>query len=363
MITGTAFSRLRVAATIGCMMLILGCEMPKDPAESPSPPEDLGPATTGSRDPQAPDTYEVTLETTKGPVVIAVDRDLAPRGADRFYRLVKEGFYDDTKFFRIVPGFVVQVGMAADPKVNAQWQDAVIRDDPVKTSNVEGTVTFANSGPNSRSAQIFINTGDNTQSLDPQGFAPFGRVISGMEAIHALNAEYGETPNQMRIAQSGNEYLESEFPNLDGIKTARVTSEGDQPASASTAETTPSTPPAEPASTEPAQPAPESEPAAPEGEAAMKEGEGTAMAAKPAEPMEPATPEEPQPAMEAAADAPKETEPAKETSTEPAAPEAESPSKPTVEAARPAAEPAPEEKAPEEEKADEEKPTEEAAPE
>lgn len=384
MMTGTVFSRFRAAVAIGCMAFFLGCEMPKDPADSPTPPEDLGPATTGARDPQAPDAYEVTLETTKGPVVIAVDRNLAPRGADRFHRLVKEGFYDETKFFRIVPGFVVQIGMAADPQVNAQWHDAVIRDDPVKTSNVEGTVTFANSGPNSRSAQIFINTGDNTQSLDPQGFAPFGRVTSGMEAIHALNAEYGESPNQGRIAQAGNAYLNSEFPNLDGIKTARITSEGGQPASASSADAKPadakpSDAPAESISSEPAQPAPESEPAAPEGAPAMKEGEGPSMEAKPAEPAEPAepaTPEEPKPAdeakpaMEASADAPQETpapaEPAKETPAEPAASPSEPANKPTVEAARPAPQPEAEEKATEEEKPaedapEEEKPAEEAA--
>lgn len=220
---------------------LAGCEMPQDSA-APAPPEEVAEATPPeggappSDDPKAPDKYEVSLDTTEGEVVIEVDRSLAPHGADRFYRLVKEGFYDGAKFFRVLPGFMAQVGMAADPKVHAKWGEANFPDDPVKASNTRGMVTFAQTGaPNSRSTQIFINYADNS-NLDADRFAPFGKVTKGMDVAEKFYAEYGEGapqgngPSQGLIASRGNEYLEAQFPELDGIKAARVISENGKPA-------------------------------------------------------------------------------------------------------------------------------------
>lgn len=223
--------------SLSCVVLALlaGCEPAREGTNAPLPEEVAAPTEpdAGNRDPEAPATYQVLLDTTEGEVVIDVDRSLAPRGADRLYRLVNEGFYDGAKFFRIVPGFIVQVGMAADPAVHAKWGEANFRDDPVKASNTRGTVTFAKTiMPDSRSTQLFINLGDNSGSLDPQGFAPFGRVTKGMEAVEKLYSGYGERPDQGRIAAEGNAYLDAEFPELDGIKTARIISENGAPVEA-----------------------------------------------------------------------------------------------------------------------------------
>lgn len=176
------------------------------------------------KDPQAPDTYQVRLDTTAGPVVIEVKRELAPKGADRFYRLVKEGYYDDLRVFRVVPNFVAQFGMSGDPQTNAKWKNATFADDPVKASNKTGTITFATSGPDSRTTQLFINLADN-ERLDNMGFAPFGRVVEGMDVVSKFYGGYGEAPQQPRIAAQGNEYLDAQFPKLTQIKTARVISE------------------------------------------------------------------------------------------------------------------------------------------
>jgi len=173
----------------------------------------------------APDEFKVRFETSAGTFVIDVTRDWSPRGADRFYSLIRIGFYDDQRFFRVIPNFVVQWGMSGDPEVSAAWQTARIKDDPVKESNVPGTITFAKTGaPNSRTTQLFINLGDNSASLDGQGFAPFGRVVEGMEVVGSFNAEYGSTPsnNQPTIAERGNEFLNKNFPNLDYIVTAKI---------------------------------------------------------------------------------------------------------------------------------------------
>ena len=170
---------------------------------------------------QAPATYRVIFETTKGNFVVEVQRDWAPLGADRFYNLVKNGFYDQAKFFRVVPGFVVQFGIPADPRVAAAWRNRTIPDDPVKESNVRGTISFATAGPNTRTTQVFISYGDNSR-LDRMGFAPFGKVVEGMEVVDAINAEYGERPNQGMIQAQGNAYLDREFPNLDYIRKARI---------------------------------------------------------------------------------------------------------------------------------------------
>jgi peptidyl-prolyl cis-trans isomerase A (cyclophilin A) len=169
-------------------------------------------------------TYRVLLDTSQGPVVIEVDRNLAPRGAQHFYELVKAHYYDGSRFYRVVPGFVVQWGAAANPAVTQKW-DVNIPDDPVKASNTKGTVTFAATGrPNSRSTHLFINLGDNSR-LDSMGFAPIGRVVSGMKAVENIFPGYGETPDQNAIASQGNTYLKKDFPQLDYIKTARIVSE------------------------------------------------------------------------------------------------------------------------------------------
>ena len=169
----------------------------------------------------APATFRVNFDTSRGPVVIEVTRADAPIGADRFYNLVKTKYFDGARFFRVIPGFMAQFGLAADPAVSKTW-DVPINDDPVKASNVRGTLTFAATGaPNSRSTQLFINFGDNSR-LDSQRFAPFGKVVSGMEFVDQIYSGYGENPDQGRIEAEGNTYLEKEFPSLDYIKTARI---------------------------------------------------------------------------------------------------------------------------------------------
>ena len=169
----------------------------------------------------APDIFKVNLDTSKGPVVIEVHRDWAPLGADHFYELVKSGFYDGARFFRMVPGFVVQFGLAADPAVTAKWKNMNLADDPVKQSNTTGMVTYATAGPNTRTTQVFINLADN-QRLDSQGFAPFGRVISGMDIVQGFYSGYGEKPDQQLLEAQGNAYLQSQFPQLDYIKKATI---------------------------------------------------------------------------------------------------------------------------------------------
>lgn len=172
---------------------------------------------------KAPDQFKVKLVTTKGDLVVEVNRAWSPNGADRFYNLVKLGFYDDTAFFRIVNGFMAQIGIHGDPSVMAKWRTANIQDDPpAGQSNKPGYVTFAKTGaPNSRSTQIFFNFGDNS-FLDGQGFTPFGKVVDGAPVLGALNLEYGESPDQGAIQSSGNAYLKASFPRLDYIKTARI---------------------------------------------------------------------------------------------------------------------------------------------
>lgn len=204
------------------------------PAETEPPQETAAAPDPALLDPSlatetAPETYDVVLETTEGEVVIRVHREWAPHGADRFYNLVKAGYYDGCKFFRVIDGFMAQVGMHPDPKVSAAWRAASIPDDPVVKDNTRGMVTFAaTAAPNSRTTQIFINYGDNTRLRKHGAFAPFGEVISGMEAVDALYSGYGEGaprgrgPSQGRILAEGNAYLDTSFPELDAIVTARV---------------------------------------------------------------------------------------------------------------------------------------------
>jgi len=175
---------------------------------------------------RAPDQYKVELETTKGPIVIEVHREWSPHGADRFYELVKNGYYEDVAFFRVIDGFMAQVGISGDPEANARWRDKRIPDDPVKKSNTRGMVSFATSGPDSRTTQFFINFVDNSR-LDGMGFSPFGK-IEDMTVVDALYAGYGEGaprgrgPSQGLIQSRGNEYLKESFPKLDYIKSAKV---------------------------------------------------------------------------------------------------------------------------------------------
>ncbi len=166
---------------------------------------------------RAPDSYKVRFETSKGNFTVEVTRKWAPNGADRFYELVQQGFYKEARFFRVVPNFMVQWGINADPDVQKKWRPATIKDDPVVASNQRGYITYATSGPNSRTTQMFINFKDNS-FLDSQGFSPFGRVTDGMNVVDAINAEYGEQPQQGAIQTQGNAYLKSRFPRLDFIK-------------------------------------------------------------------------------------------------------------------------------------------------
>jgi peptidyl-prolyl cis-trans isomerase A (cyclophilin A) len=169
-----------------------------------------------------PAEYKVRFDTSKGDVVVLVHRDWSPLGADHFYELTKMGFYDGNRFFRAVPQFIIQWGVNGDPKINKDWSEIPIRDDAPRVSNKIGTVVFASAGPNSRSTQLFINLGDNSRSLDPQGFTPFGEVIQGMDNVMHFNMEYGEQPNQAAIADIGDGYLEEHFPRLDYIKKASI---------------------------------------------------------------------------------------------------------------------------------------------
>jgi cyclophilin family peptidyl-prolyl cis-trans isomerase len=170
---------------------------------------------------QAPERYKAKFDTSKGAFVIEVHRDWAPKGADRFYNLVKNGFFDDTRFFRVVPDFMVQFGINGDPAVQKNWANANIQDDAKKQSNKKGYVTFATRGANTRTTQVFINFKDNS-FLDNQGFAPFGEVTTGMDVVEKINSQYGERPNQGSIQAEGNAYLNKEFPKLDYVRKATI---------------------------------------------------------------------------------------------------------------------------------------------
>ncbi|HBF61418.1 MAG TPA: peptidylprolyl isomerase [Methyloceanibacter sp.] len=176
---------------------------------------------------RAPESYKAKFETSKGAFVIQVTRSWAPNGADRFYNLVKNGFFDDARFFRVIDGFMVQFGISGNPDVSAAWTNATIPDDPVRESNARGTVTFATAGPNTRTTQVFINFNNNSM-LNGQGFAPFGKVVSGMNVVDSFYKGYGEGaprgngPNQGLLKSQGNAYLLTQFPKLDYIKKATI---------------------------------------------------------------------------------------------------------------------------------------------
>jgi cyclophilin family peptidyl-prolyl cis-trans isomerase len=206
------------APTIALTLLACGRERPVFAAAATT---DAGPTEA------APAVYRARFATSAGDFVIEVHRDWAPRGADRFYELVKGGYFDGQRFFRVLSGFMAQFGIHGDPKVSATWRERRIPDDPVLQSNTRGMVSFATAGPNTRTTQVFINYANNA-SLDGMGFAPFGRVVEGMEVVDRLFAGYGEGaprgrgPDQGRIQAEGNAYLEHEFPKLDSVKRATI---------------------------------------------------------------------------------------------------------------------------------------------
>jgi peptidyl-prolyl cis-trans isomerase A (cyclophilin A) len=200
------------------------------------PDEEAGPPPNPLLQPRsfnetAPDSYQVRLATTKGDILIGVTREWAPLAADRFYNLVKAGYYDGIAFHRVIEGFMAEFGIHGDPWVNAAWRQALMVDEPVRQSNTPGRVTFSTNTPNSRTVQVFINTDDNP-NLDGQGFSPFGEVLEGMEVVEALYSDYGDGPPRgegvyqaMAIAR-GDEYLNEEFPLLDRIEAAVVVEGG-----------------------------------------------------------------------------------------------------------------------------------------
>lgn len=175
----------------------------------------------------APDVYKVKFESSKGDFVVQINKEWAPLGAERFFQLVQSGFYDQARFFRVLPGFMVQFGINADPKTSALWQNMRIPDDPVKQSNTRGRLTFAMRGPGTRTTQVFINYADNSR-LDASGFAPLGEVVSGMDVVDRIYSGYGEGypggngPRQDFMQTQGNAYLEQNFPRLDYIKKASL---------------------------------------------------------------------------------------------------------------------------------------------
>ena len=184
---------------------------------------------TGPLEPFDLDPYQVEFKCSNGTFVVELYPEWAHLGVGHFRRAVEAGVFDEAHFFRVMPGFIVQFGIPGDPELAAEWETKKLRDEPVVSSNARGTITYAKSpAPNSRTTQIFINLGDNNTdgppnpNLDKMGFSPIGRVISGMEVVDAINAEYGETPVQGMIETQGNAYLKANFPNLDYIEKATV---------------------------------------------------------------------------------------------------------------------------------------------
>lgn len=252
---------ISAVALAGFMLVSVGCDQQSSGASSPArptpraaaapqePAPDLDPKfdvevaedsplwkpKSEAMNQQAPDKFNVTFTTSRGKVVIEVDRSLSPAGADRFYNLSRHGFYNGERFFRVIPRFMAQFGLHGNPKITQLWRNATIPDEPVKTPNKPGMVTFAKTAaPNSRTTQLFINYRDNGPSLDRQGFAPFGRVVKGMDVVESLYKEYGEGaphgrgPDQMQLMSRGNAYLSESFPNLDYIISTEVKAAGEE---------------------------------------------------------------------------------------------------------------------------------------
>jgi peptidyl-prolyl cis-trans isomerase A (cyclophilin A) len=212
---------MRPYIALALVLALAGCSSaPRQPVEEKK-------KASGPTYEKAPAEYKVDLDTSKGKVVIAVHRDWAPNGADRFFELVQQGYFDEARFFRVLKGFVAQFGINKDPKISELWRQLAIPDDRVKQPNKRGTVTFAMRGPNTRTTQVFINLRDNL-NLDRDGFAPFGEVVEGMDIVDQFYSGYGEGlprgngPDQNRIQALGNQYLEQSFPRLDYIKSAKI---------------------------------------------------------------------------------------------------------------------------------------------
>jgi peptidyl-prolyl cis-trans isomerase A (cyclophilin A) len=214
-------------------------QAPVPPKKSATPAKTAGKATSAAPSAalmnpaalkaRAPELYRVKFTTTKGDFVVEVNRAWAPIGADRFYNLVRNKFFTDAHFFRVVPNFIVQFGIPANPRVARVWENANIKDDPVKQSNKKASIVFATAGPNTRTTQFFINLRDNGASLDKQGFAPFGTVTEGMEIVEGLYSGYGDDPGmgghgprQELVQSQGKAYLDKNFPRLDSIKSATI---------------------------------------------------------------------------------------------------------------------------------------------
>ena len=208
--TRSLATRSRLLFVLGALVVATaGCS---DKPATPARTAPVGPA---------PDSFRVAFETTRGTFVVEVKRAWTPRGADRFYDLAAEGFFDENRFFRVLPGFIAQFGVNDDKKLNERWEATTIADDPVRQTNAHGTLVFASDGANSRSHQLFINLADN-KTLDRQGFSPLGRVVMGLSVVDSIYSGYGETPSYHLLATLGNSYLKRMFPRLDYIKTARI---------------------------------------------------------------------------------------------------------------------------------------------
>jgi peptidyl-prolyl cis-trans isomerase A (cyclophilin A) len=217
---------LLAAALLAQLAACSGAERTREPRQA------LNPLFTPRRlTDTAPATFRARFETSGGDFVIEVHRDWAPLGADRFYNLVKNGFYDDTRVYRVLEGFMAQFGMNGDPRVNMAWKDAILVDDPVTHGNARGTVAFAKGGPNSRTTEVFVNLRDNA-ALDDRGFAPFGEVVEGMDVVDGFYDGYGdgpprgEGPYQAQVQVQGNAYLDESFPELTRIVRATVEADG-----------------------------------------------------------------------------------------------------------------------------------------
>ncbi len=212
---------------IACLFFAIAPGLAADPqGAKPNTEKLMNPAQLTEK---APDKFQAIFDTSKGEFIVEVTREWAPNGADRFYSLVKNGYYDNCRFFRVIAGFMAQFGINGDPKLNRVWMNANIKDDPVKQSNKRGYITYAKSSlPNSRSTQLFINYSDRNAQLDPDGFSPIGKVIKGMDVVDSLYGGYGEGapggngPDQQLVQTQGNAYLEKTFPKLDNIKTVTI---------------------------------------------------------------------------------------------------------------------------------------------
>jgi peptidyl-prolyl cis-trans isomerase A (cyclophilin A) len=223
-----------IATVIVLCASVLVCAQTPAPKSSPAKSSPVKPSAThsaaaprpsllnpASLKAKAPAVFKAKFTTTAGDFVVEVHRDWAPLGADRFYNLVRYGYFTNAAFFRVVPGFVVQFGLSADPAVNKVWDAARIQDDPVVQSNKRGNLVFATAGPNTRTTQLFINYADNAR-LDRMGFAPFGAVVEGMDVVDKIYPGYGESPRQDLITNQGDAYLKASFPRIDKIRLAQV---------------------------------------------------------------------------------------------------------------------------------------------